>query len=236
MIERIISGADGCRDGWVVVSKNLDTGEVLWCYAEDAHKLIYIEPAPVILTLDIPIGLTDAGPRQCDLMSRSMLGQGRGSSVFPAPIRPVLSAKTYEQACRVRSEIERKKMSKQAYGIMPKIRDIDEVMSQDLDLQNRVYEIHPEMSFYHLAGSIPLNHNKKSREGHEQRVRLLEAFFGCSIEQALADRSRLHCSKDDIIDAFAALWTAERILNGKAVVIPLHPQMDEKGLFMRIVS
>jgi predicted RNase H-like nuclease len=39
---------------------------------------------------------------------------------------------------------------------------------------------------------------------------------------------------DDIYDAFAALWTAERIHAGTAEVIPDVPEIDSFGLEMRM--
>jgi predicted RNase H-like nuclease len=40
---------------------------------------------------------------------------------------------------------------------------------------------------------------------------------------------------DDILDAFAALWTAERITSGVAVTLPENKPLDSTGLPMRIV-
>jgi len=39
---------------------------------------------------------------------------------------------------------------------------------------------------------------------------------------------------DDIADAFAALWTAERKLLGQAIPIPANPPVDQLGLRMEI--
>ena len=42
-------------------------------------------------------------------------------------------------------------------------------------------------------------------------------------------------SKDDILDAIAALWTAHRISNGTAETLPDPPPRDEVGRPMEIV-
>jgi len=42
-------------------------------------------------------------------------------------------------------------------------------------------------------------------------------------------------ASDDILDAFAALWTAERIINRDAQSLPEEPPVDSAGLPMRIV-
>lgn len=232
----VISGADGCKGGWVVISKDLASGVISWRLAEKATTLIYSDPPPAVLALDIPIGLVDSGPRECDLIARRMLGQGRGSSVFPAPIRPVLVAKLYEEACQIRFNTEEKRMSRQAFEIISKIQDVDSIMSEDPLLQSRVREVHPEICFYHLAGRKPLKYNKKCREGHQERKELLQPFFGKWLQQALDDKRRLASQKDDILDAFAALWTAERVYEGVALVIPISPPKDSQRLSMEIVA
>jgi len=48
------------------------------------------------IAIDIPIGLLE-GPRVCDKAARKLLGQPRGSSVFPAPCRPALEAQCQRQ-------------------------------------------------------------------------------------------------------------------------------------------
>lgn len=232
----IISGADGSKAGWVVISKNITSGEISWHLTQNAHDLIHAKPTPTILTVDIPIGLMDRGSRECDLMARKLLGQGRGSSVFPAPIRLVLNAKSYDEACQIRFNTEGKRISRQSFGIISKINDIDTVLRKDPQLQSRVHEVHPEVCFYHLAGKKPLKYNKKCNEGHQERIELLEPFFGKCLQEALYDRQRLASHKDDILDAFAALWTAERIFYGVAQVIPVSPPKDSQGLSMEIVA
>ncbi len=42
--------------------------------------------------------------------------------------------------------------------------------------------------------------------------------------------------RDDLMDAFAAPWAAERAHRGKALVVPLNPPRDEFGLRMEIVA
>ena len=133
---RIVSGADGCRAGWVVISKDLDTGDISWHFCEKANWMINGKHPPIILTIDIPIGLPTTGSRLCDVQARHLLGPGRGSSVFPAPIRPVLKAETYMEACNIRFQTEGKKMSVQAWAIIPKIREVDDIVSQYPDIQN----------------------------------------------------------------------------------------------------
>jgi predicted RNase H-like nuclease len=82
---------------------------------------------------------------------------------------------------------------------------------------------------------VPILERKKSSAGKAARRTLVAMRFG---DQAFDRIRRRHAktavSDDDINDAFAALWTAERIANGEAVVIPTQTQRDGAGLRMEI--
>ena len=109
-------------------------------------------------------------------------------------------------------------------------------MRANADLRARVREVHPEVCFYYLASQRPMSHAKKKREGREQRLELLRPAFGTAVDAALADRRRLGCAADDIVDAFVGLWTARRVWAGEAVTIPATPPRDRHGLPMEMVG
>ena len=231
-----ICGADGCRRGWVALIRDLATGSISWRFCADMHELVYGTPPLQVIAIDIPIGLPDRGPRICDLEARKLLGRLRAGSVFPAPIRPVLTACTYEAACRIGLREEGKKLSRQTWLIVHKIREIDQVLRQDEKLKSMVHEVHPEVSFFFLAGGRPMRHSKKNREGKNERRKLLEPIFGRALSAVLAERRVLASDEDDVLDAFAALWTAERIASGISRTIPAIPPKDSFGLRMEIVA
>jgi len=235
----IICGADGCKAGWVVIFKDLDSGSIscrLYSKTCELACLAYNGLAPQIIALDIPIGLPECGPRACDIEARRLLGPGRASSVFPAPIRPVLDATSYDCACQIRFQVEEKKLSRQAWAITRKIGEVDDMLRHDSELSARVREVHPEVSFYFLAGERPMQYSKKKRVGREERRKLLEPLFGERLRAALAERNRRDSAEDDVLDAFVALWTAERIATGVARTIPSAPQQDKFGLRMEIAA
>jgi predicted RNase H-like nuclease len=130
-------------------------------------------------------------------------------------------------------------MSLQAWAIVPKIREVDDLLRADPSLQARVQarvrEVHPEVCFYYLAEGRPMRHSKKRRAGREERRALLEQQSGPCVELALAEARALRSGKDDMLDAFAALWTAERIARGLSVTLPASPPTDSFGLRMVIV-
>jgi predicted RNase H-like nuclease len=127
-------------------------------------------------------------------------------------------------------------MSLQAWAIAHKIRDVDDLLRENPDLRGRVREVHPEVSFYYLNGKQPMGHSKKTTAGRDERRLLLTSIFGDSLQDALDARKELHSSQDDILDAFAALWTAERIAKHEAKIIPCVRETDSYGLTMEIVA
>ena len=77
--------------------------------------------------------------------------------------------------------------------------------------------------------------SKKKAAGRLERASLLRAEFGEAFERALPERRRLGCAEDDLLDAFAALWTARRVARGVAEILPSEPPLDAFGLRMEMV-
>lgn len=112
-----IVGVDGCRGRWLAVAMNPDSGSIAASIHEtpDALLLAYSDAAAV--ALDMPIGLTCKKPRECDIAARRLLGWPRSSSVFPAPIRPALSAVSREEANRITRQQDGRGVGCQAWNI-----------------------------------------------------------------------------------------------------------------------
>jgi predicted RNase H-like nuclease len=188
-----------------------------------------------VIAIDIPIGLTEAGARECDELARDRLGAKRGTSVFPAPVRTALHAASYPEAQAASVIAQKKGVSKQAFAIYPKIREVDDELHADVALRGRVFEIHPELTFSSWYG-IPIVCSKRTPEGHAIRRALIDEHFGPdAFETARKQVNRRHAADDDIADAFAALWTAQRIVRGESQTLPLDPPFDSHGLPMRMV-
>jgi predicted RNase H-like nuclease len=190
-----------------------------------------------IVAVDVPIGFLDRyeiGGRACDRAARKLLGKGRASSVFPAPVRPVLEASSWEEACvRSRGSASKgKSISKQTYEILPKIREVDGLLQSRLELREVVREVHPEVSFCELAGR-PMTHRKRSLAGRRERQLALSAFFPelDLIEKAGRDEG---LSIEDILDATSACWSALRLVSGKGRSLPDLVPLDATGLPMAI--
>jgi predicted RNase H-like nuclease len=227
-----IAGIDGCRAGWLCVFQQPRAAEVFAKIAD----VFAAAPELQVLAIDVPIGLTEAGARECDRAARRRLGPGRASSVFPAPIRPALHATTYLAACDAAFRAHGKKLSKQSWAIYPKIREVDDFLRRRPELRDRVHEVHPEVTFAEWNGGAIVE-SKKRRAGFALRHELVTGHFGDGAYETVRVRyARKDVANDDILDAFAALWTAERILRGVARSLPAEPRLDAAGLPMRIVT
>ncbi len=234
-----VAGVDGCKGGWfVAVCCGLDSGSPLkgdrFFVAPDFANVLAQTVDCELVCVDIPIGLTDgSNPRKCDVAARKVLGPGRASSVFPAPIRQVLTATDYKTACEISFNRCGKKLSKQTFQLLDKIRQADELMTPQM--QHRVREIHPEICFWALNNQKPMQYKKRILPGISERINLLSPLFS-DFEHALVDAGKsAKPAPDDILDALAAAWTAWAAVSGKAVTLPENPQLDSKGLKMEIV-
>src|SRR6266567_2496156 len=142
---RRVAGVDGCKEGWLCISRaeNADLRSAVYA---DAADLFSQEPMPELIAIDIPIGLADCGGRECDGVARRMFGR-RACCVFSAPIRPVLDAENRTEASHIRTRLEGKGMSAQAWAIVKKVNQVDQALASTPALQMRVREVHPELCF-----------------------------------------------------------------------------------------
>ena len=194
-----------------------------------------------VVAVDIPIGLPGTERRSADVKAHAMLGPRR-SSLFWTPPLCVLQADSYGEANRLSRERAGKGLSKQFYGLMPKIREARASLPKEsfcLSARPRAAEVHPEVSFTVLAGApmpFPKKNKKDStdRRGAEQRLAALTDYFP-NIADAL--RAPLAATPkaalDDVLDAAAAAWTARRIASGEALCLG-EGEFDETGYPMNI--
>ena len=227
-----VRGVDGCVGGWFAISLDPNGGQPTSRVFPDATALFEGDDWTVT-AIDVPIGLPSQGPRECDVGARRLL-QDRRSSVFPAPLRCTLSVDTYEDACRLSAAVSGKKLSKQAFAILPKIRQVDNVLRCHPLKVAGLREVHPEVCFTYWNGGRPMQYAKRSGFGFIERFRLIEQAFPGSAERFRNEHPANEDSDDDILDALAALWTALRLHASTAVRIAPEEARDEVGLSMNI--
>ena len=173
-----LAGVDGCKFGWLCITKDLEDGTLNSIIFKSTAELFAQAPSPAVFAIDIPIGLTDSGPRQCDIQARRLLGARRGTSVFPAPIRPVLNAATREEADKIHRSIDGRGVNVFSWNLYPRIRDVDIELQKNPHLRDKVYEVHPEISLRALNDGVPIIAAKRNTQGESIRRSLVENHFG----------------------------------------------------------
>ena len=231
----MIAGLDGCRGGWVLATAPISGPvEIELRVIPDLVELAEdVATGRVVLAgIDMPIGLTESGRRNCDVALRAYLGR-RGGSVFPAPIRALIEQPTlpdYRAARELSLASHGKSLSVQSFNLLPKIAAVDALVRTAPN--ERFVEVHPESAFMAMNASQPLLHGKKTAAGRAERLGLLNQALPPWAEAA--PRSLPGAAPDDVLDALAALWSARRWHAGEGLVFG-DGERDRVGLPMRIV-
>jgi predicted RNase H-like nuclease len=124
-------------------------------------------------------------------------------------------------------------LSKQSFAIMPKIADVDRSMSPEL--QDRVFEVHPELSFSR-SNDGSLLPSKKREDGRTTREALLAKLGYVALAAWFPAPWPPKARADDLLDACIVCWTAKRVARGEAIRVPGDPPIDPRGLRMEIWS
>lgn len=245
---QVAVGVDGCKGGWFAVKRDKANGTIEVAVLATFAQLLDWAPAPAVIGIDMPIGLAADTSRDCDTEARKRLGWPRATSVFSPPVRAVLGASSYEDACARNRAAVGRAMSKQAFNILPKIAEVDAVLQTLPKQPQRVFEVHPELAFMALARSRSgasdgirggshskgLIEPKRTAAGHARRLALMPADYRIAVDHALAHLQRAQCAADDVLDAFAVLWSAERCARDEAIAIATTREVDAVGLEMNI--
>ncbi|HVP17883.1 MAG TPA: DUF429 domain-containing protein, partial [Spirochaetia bacterium] len=197
-------------------------------------EMLLLDPVPAVAAIDIPIGLTETGPRECDQRARRLLGRPRSSSVFPAPVRPMLKAATYARACSIGRRADGRRINRETWNIVPKIAEVDAFLGAHREMRRRFHEAHPEVSFWKLNSCSAMAYGKKTRQGRAERRAIVASRFA-RYDAVRETLPRGGWAEDDLLDAFAVLWTAKRVARGAAAAAPSDAPADRLGLPMKIV-
>jgi len=215
---RLVAGVDGCREGWVAVV--LSEGRF--------HEAIVARTLPGFLHeyrnvravgVDMPIGLPLSTPgRRADGEAKTFLGT-RAKSVFPIPPREVLEEEDHNRAVKIAQRLIGHGISQQTHALRKKIFEIEDFVSGTrLDVR----EVHPEVSFRGM-NEEPLGFPKRAWDGLLERKRLL-AREGIKLPEPLGGEAG-RVQTDDLLDAAAAAWSADRIARDTACSLPSPPEI-----------
>ena len=229
-------GVDGCKAGWFYVvidgKQSWETGVL-----KNISELSGFIPDCQLTLIDIPIGLTSSGAdeRLCDTEARAVLRSPRSSSVFPVLSRAALAATTYAQACALNELATGRKLSKQSWAIVPKIKEMDEFLKNS-NAQDKIREMHPEVCFWGLNNYSAMQNNKRENAGFEERKKLLGEFYQHTdelVDVALKTYLRKEVAKDDVLDALVGAVSAK--FHHSLATLPEIPEVDEMDLPMQVV-
>jgi predicted RNase H-like nuclease len=222
---RPVLGVDGCPAGWIGA---LLVDDVLSLHVapSTAALLAGLPVAPVVVGIDIPIGLPDDGSREADRLARTELPPGRKSSVFPTPVRAAVLADTWPEANAANREASGKGLSHQGFNLCRKIAEVDAWVQAGPGLP--VVEVHPEVCFTALGADTVVG--KRTAAGFDvRRAALLGA--GLVLPEVLRGPG---WARDDALDACAVAWTARRVAAGEARRLPDPPEVFSDGLVAAI--
>lgn len=224
MTQPRVLGADACKAGWVGIV--LSGGDVRAHVHAEIGGLVSLAAAAgplAAIAIDIPIGLADESLRQADLLARKVAG-ARWASVFVTPVRAGLAASDHRAASALNRQLTGAGISRQAFNLRDKILQVDRWLPQ---ARCPVVEAHPELCFGAMAGA-PLSDSKSTWAGAVRRRQLL-AVQGVELPGDLGLGGQL-VGVDDVLDAAAVAWTADRVARGAARCVPDPPERFSDGI------
>jgi predicted RNase H-like nuclease len=239
----MIIGVDGCKGGWIAVSQSsaLDAPNVQ--IHQDFVALVKAYAPDATICVDMPIGLSEhitkdgRGPEKA---AQTFLKKRR-SSLFAIPSRaavyattPPFEKGTYGQAHAMACGVAKQTSSPptgfsiQAFGIFPKIRELDSMLRADPHLTDRIFESHPEFAFSQLNDGVEMQYSKATEAGIEERRKVLEnsGFVPAFLRQPALPKSKI----DDFLDACVMMVIAHRIRSKSAQPYPDPPSRDAYGI------
>jgi predicted RNase H-like nuclease len=218
-------GLDGFSGGWVAVL--LDGDEQTISFHANVTEALSGEFDRA--GIDIPIGMTEDGERDCDLLARERL-RPHSSRVFTGARRWLWEEfSDPDKANREALRRGQTRVSRQLWHLGRKIMEVDSFLRVHPPID--VCEVHPELVFLRLNHSKPLP-PKKSEEGDALRRRLLKRLGFPAIDRWL-DKARIGsgAKRDDVLDACAVAIAAR---DPKSSLPDGEPRLDKFQLPMRI--
>ena len=261
-------GVDGCGCGWIGIGL-ADDGRACVKVREAISDIVACFQDACVILVDIPIGLPEDGKpvfRVCDKEARGLLGKHQ-SSVFLVPSRRFVNevmenedwghrnvkemkyAERHRNASKWSKDCYGKGISRQAFGITPKIGEMDEYLPKHLGADSpmpTIREVHPEICFWALNGGNPdsaMATGKKEPLGFCERIDVLRRCAryvnGIDVDAIFVGTRRKFTKRqvadDDILDAIALAITAKIGCENGFMTLPKNPPTDSNGLSMEMV-
>ena len=231
---KLLAGVEPCPAGWVVASAklvgtNLSLDEPY--VTKSFRELLDHIPAYTAIAAHIPIGLptrATRGGRTCDREARQLLGWPRQAAVLSAPAKRTLAAVAdYERAAKLNGG----HLHVITWKLLPRIAEVAAVVEPYH--QRMLYEVQPELVFFHLNEDKPLKYSKYTKRGVEEREAILRRRVQGSARVLDARLKRVR--KQHLVDACADIWAARLVAGKGAARLPQDPEWNDDGLRMEII-
>lgn len=211
-----VVGIDGAPDGWVAAV--VRAGRIAGVgYHATVSDVVEAHPDAAAFGIDIPLSFADRERRVADIAARAALG-AFASSLFFVPPKDVVDRSDYAEANAHSKRKYGQGISRQAHALSSKIREA--VGYIEGTGERRLWEVHPELSFQHLAKDkdCTLTARKKTWNGFVERYTLLGSTGLAPPLESFPNVAK--GAPDDVLDACVAAWTALRISDGTAAYFP----------------
>lgn len=217
-------------------TEKVDDPEFAWW--EEEMNPVRVATAADLGTSSTAVTLTAGGVDLVpgDALLRKKLGADYAASVFSPPIRPALHAPSYVEANMQSFEYTEKKLTIQSWNITPKIRVLDDFLTESPELREKLFESHPELLFMNLNRGM-IFQKKNTKKGLRHRLDLIKehepsvADFFRDIKE---EYRRNEVEEDDIVDSMVLALAANHSVEKGIKTIPEEPPVDSKGLKMAI--
>lgn len=205
-----LAGVDGCKKGWIIASADdwpVD-GSLSISVVEAFAEVLKVTSGATAVAVDMPIGLVSAHSpdgfrRGCDLEARTLLGGAASSRVFFTPPYESIHATTANEFQDTHRHLTGTGAGLPVWGIVAKIAEVNASMTPEL--QERVFEFHPELAWMRLAGKVLAS--KHNAAGIVERIRTLEDL-GFDLRDVEGEAALAGAAIDDLLDALVGLVVA----------------------------
>ena len=215
-----VAGIDRWRGGWIIA--DLIDGHVALRTADNIATERSTLAGHSAVAIDMPIALAAHGRRSAEAELRATLGAS-SRSVFTSPTRAAVDAPTQAEATVRNRANGGPGISAQAFGLFASIQELRAALRGGAFAH--WWETHPEAAFALMNDGTPLA-SKRTARGVGQRLELLRHRYP-GIDHAVTTAPE-KVPVDDVLDAVAAAWSAERIATDCATVFG-PPDRDDEG-------
>jgi predicted RNase H-like nuclease len=153
------------------------------------------------------------------------------------PCRAAVYAPDYDAAINLNETVTGKRIFRTTWNLIPRMRQVDELLQGDPQARGVIREAHPEVLFWGLNKKRPLAFYKKDAAGEAERLEVLQRVYRRARPLFLELKKNLpakSAAPDDLLDALAAAMTG-LIGRTNLKTLPPSPEHDAYGLPMEMV-